>query len=82
MVKIIGYTYKAENYTPEALAKVIDAEAPEDRTHWAYDPRESYLTVEEMLNDWAQNVGINRQDEYSFDSNDFPKVIFDTDEEN
>ena len=38
--------------------------------------------VESMLEIMADNRGIDYSDEYSYDSDDFPKVITDTDEEN
>ena len=36
-------------------------------------------TAEDMLDEYAEANGIDRMDESSFDSDDFPKVIFDID---
>ncbi|MBP00281.1 MAG: hypothetical protein CMG34_03560 [Candidatus Marinimicrobia bacterium] len=36
-------------------------------------------TAEDMLDDYAEANGIDRMDEASFDSGDFPKVIFEID---
>jgi hypothetical protein len=66
---IVGYTYKAENLCLDCAHGAARRENP--------DPAlvES-MSVETELNDWANTVGIDRDDEESYDSNDFPKVIF------
>lgn len=65
---IVGYTYRAENYCPSCVRMRLA-----DRFPVAfYDTGSSG----EMLDRAAAQLGIDREDERSFDSEDFPKVIF------
>lgn len=66
---IVGYTYKAENYTPEGLI----AELIKDGLA---APAAKDMDPEEALDQIAGANGIDREDEYSFDSDEFPKVVF------
>jgi hypothetical protein len=59
---IVGYTYRADIYCPEHIRDQIPA-AP------------TVGTVEESLDRLAAHRNIDRADEYSFDSDDFPKPI-------
>lgn len=43
---------------------------------WRAGGRVESLSAETNLNATAKYLGIDREDETSFDSNDFPKVIF------
>lgn len=66
---IVGYTYKAETLHPSCLVdKLI-------RTSWA-SPAARDLPEESVLDAIAEAREINREDEYTFDSDDFPKVVF------
>lgn len=60
---IVGYTFQAENHSPEAILGVLGLTGD---------------NAEEALDALAAIRGINRQDEYSFDSSEFPKVIRDS----
>jgi hypothetical protein len=62
---IVGYTYNAENYCPDHIVEQIDGQAP-------VPEREA----EAKLDYLAGMFGIDRYDERSFDSGNFPKVIF------
>jgi len=66
---IAGYTYRAEQYTPNGLIEKLVRFA-------AVPLPEGEITAESMLDQWAKSNGIDRQDEKTFDSNEFPKVIF------
>lgn len=66
---IVGYTYKAENYRPEALIEMMIAEG-------SASPAARAMTAEEALDQIAAANAIDRQDEWTFDSGEFPKVIF------
>lgn len=59
---IVGYTYNAETWCTDCMGRV-------------FDPNGVDIT-ETILDEVAKRIGINRQDEYSFDSSEFPKVIF------
>ena len=67
---IVAYTYKAEQLHDECLREVLG--------YGTVNGRRDPLTVEERLNSIAKRQGIDREDEYSFDSDDFPKVIFES----
>ena len=65
---VVGYVYKADIYCPqhavERLCKDVGAEPPTGSTY------------EEELDVIAENLGIDRYDEHTYDSDNFPKVIF------
>lgn len=70
--QIAGYTYLAEEYTPDQLhAAYVERWVDEG----ACSPAARDMGMEDILNQRAAAEGINRDDEYSFDSDDFPKVI-------
>jgi hypothetical protein len=69
MASIIGYTYKADNYTPGALIKhMVHIRELSPAARWD-------MTPEGALDQLAAAYGIDRDNEYSFDSDEFPKVI-------
>ena len=61
---IVGYTYQAENLHPTCA--VLDYAGDTD----------PFVSVEVELDRYAERIGIDRMDETTFDSGDFPKVIF------
>ncbi len=64
---IVGYSFDAANYCDgDCVLRAVPHILPSD-----FD-----LPTEEALDRCAEAAGINRQDESSFDSGDFPKVIF------
>ena len=65
---IIGYTFKAENYTPKGLIEHLVNEGV--RSPGAYG-----MSAEDVLDQWAGEEGVDRDDEWSFDSSDFPKPL-------
>lgn len=68
MSTLVGYTYKAENYTPDGLRETLIA---------ANIVRpDSPVPIEQTLNVWAMVLHIDREDLYSYDSDDFPKPIY------
>lgn len=67
MIKIAAYTYKADLYCPDHIVEQIDGEAPVEDIAGA---------IEEKLDYIAGMFGIDREDESTFDSGDFPKVAF------
>lgn len=60
---IVGYTYQSEVWCPDCIADIWARHMPD-------------LTTESILDVVAEKLGIDRMDEHSFDSGDFPKVIF------
>lgn len=67
---IIGYTYQAENFTPDGLvAELVSA--------GTRAPGALGMGAEFVLDQWATETGLDREDEWSYDSENFPKVIDD-----
>lgn len=60
---IVGYIYKADIYCPGCILGELGA--------GVYGG-----TTEQSLSRLADERGIDRFDEYSFDSDEFPKVVF------
>lgn len=72
---IIGYTFRADTYCPECINDALPTGEGEPYDGWgvASGVRSS---PEDLLNETALAFGIDRNDERTFDSDDFPKVIF------
>lgn len=66
--EIVAYTYQADIYCPECVLEVMD-----------YRPAHKSVSTEQYLSEIASDPSypINRSDEYSFDSDIFPKVVLD-----
>lgn len=62
---IAAYMYRAELFCPNCIVSQM---------HWS--PTEDRSSAEDSLDDMAHVAGIDRQDEWSFDSDNFPKVVF------
>lgn len=74
-IMIVGYTYNADNYCPDCT-RTIAAFALAAPGEAAFKGRPSDGdNTEQFLDRWAARDGIDRDDEYSFDSGDFPKHI-------
>lgn len=68
---VVAYTFNADNYHPSCVLIA-----------WGYSQRTAEtLVVEDELDALAEDRSINRMDEHSFDSDHFPKVIFESDRE-
>lgn len=65
---IAGYTYQAENYRPDDLIELLISAGDAA-------PGARGMTPEEVLDQIAGERGIDRLDERTFDSGEFPKVI-------
>jgi hypothetical protein len=72
---IVGYTFNADNYCTRCFAKVLPTGEGEAYDGWALADGVS-MSTEDNLTEIATAFGIDREDESSFDSGDFPKVIF------
>lgn len=71
---IAGYTYRAENLCPACTIKALPTGEGEAFDGWA--DATGCMTAEENLSELAAAFGIDRMDESSYDSGDFPKVVF------
>lgn len=61
-----GYTFKAENYCPDCIIPAMSGVKEDIGYVWS---------VEGVLDQIAGFIRVDRQDENTFDSGDFPKVI-------
>lgn len=69
---IAGYTYKAENYRPTHLIELLISAGDAA-------PGARGMSSEDVLDQIAGERGIDRADEQTFDSNEFPKVVLEAD---
>lgn len=65
---IVGYNYKAATYCPTHLIELLVQSGK-------LSPAARDMREEDALDQWAGAEAIDRQDERTFDSDDFPKVI-------
>jgi hypothetical protein len=65
--QIVAYTFRADTYAPAAILAALPTGDGE-----LYNAAE----VETALDELALAFGIDRADECTFDSADFPKVVF------
>lgn len=68
---IVGYTFRAENICANCVLHAVAEHRPD-----ATSPGLFGLEPEHGLDQVAEWLGIEREDERTFDSDDFPKVIF------
>lgn len=72
---IVGYTYRADNYCPGCIEGQLPTGPGETFDGWAL-ARDVTMTPEDNLDEIAAHFGIDRRDETTYDSAEFPKVIF------
>ena len=75
---IVGYVFNAETFCAEHVALEVHRRLVKPRG--IYDNEINKLDTELYLDAIANKLGINRMEESSFDSDDFPKIIFHSDE--
>lgn len=73
LVRVTGYTFRADIYCPSCIGREISefvresgGSLPEGLNRWQ---------VEAALDAIAEVLKVDRDDEVTFDSDDFPKVI-------
>ena len=67
---VVGYVYQADIVCPSCV-RVVAASVSEQPGQAA-----DYVPLYTLLERWATTLDIDRGDESSYDSDDFPKVIF------
>jgi hypothetical protein len=72
---IVGYTYNADIYCPACIIAALPTGEGGAFDGWALG-KGTTMATEDNLNEIAFAFGIDRKDETTFDSGDFPKVIF------
>jgi len=70
---IVGYTYACETLCPACTVAALPTGEGETFDGWR---DMTNMSAEDNLTELAAAFGIDRMDEHSFDSGDFPKVIF------
>jgi hypothetical protein len=73
---IVGYTFNADNYCPSCIVSVLPTGEGEAFDGWALAEGAAPMSTEDNLTEIAVAFGIDRMTETSFDSDEFPKVIF------
>lgn len=72
---IVGYTFRADLYCSECILVVLPTGEGEAYDGWALGEGVA-MSTEANLDEIAAAFGIDRQSEETFDSGDFPKVVF------
>jgi hypothetical protein len=76
-MSIVGYSYQADTYCPRCISDIVRAHLPTGLRHPVDEDGGEYpWDTEWFLTTIAPFLGIDRMDEHTFDSDDFPKVIF------
>lgn len=73
---IVAYQYRAALYCSRDILGAMPFGPGGDFDGWALAVGADPMTTEENLSEIAMAFGIERFDERSFDSGDFPKVVF------
>lgn len=73
---IAGYTFNADIYCPSCIVEMLPAGPGQPFDGWALANGADPMATEDNLDEIAAAFGIDRYDESSFDSGDFPKVVF------
>lgn len=73
---VVGYDFKASRFCPDCIIDVLPTGDGEAFDGWALAAGAAPMSTEDNLGEIADAFGINRMDERSFDSSEFPKVIF------
>jgi len=75
---VVGYTFNADTYCPDCIVGVLPTGEGEAFDGWTLASGVS-MSTEDNLSEIAYAFQIDRMDESSFDSGEFPKVIFASD---
>lgn len=73
--EIVGYTFNADIYCPECVVEMLPTGEGEAYDGWAL-AHGVRMSTEDNLTELALAFGIDRMEERTFDSDEFPKVIF------
>jgi hypothetical protein len=74
---VVAYVFHAEILCPECTLKALPTDPGQEFDGWR--DATGRMTAEENLTELALAFGIDRADERSFDSDEFPKVVFSSD---
>ena len=71
---IVAYDFRADRYCPACIISVLTS--TEEYDGWATAPSLKPIPVEDDLSEIAHAFSIDRFSEETFDSGEFPKVVF------
>lgn len=71
---IVAYTYAANLWCPEHIIEALPMGESQAFDGWAVADEDS-MTTEQNLNELAAAFGVDREKEWTFDSDYFPKVV-------
>ena len=74
---VVAYIYRAEPLCPNCVIQALPIGDGGEFDGWAL-AEGVRMSTEENLSELALAFGIDRDDESSFDSDEFPKVVFDS----
>lgn len=72
---VIGYTFQSDMWCVDCIIGALPTGEGERFDGWALAPGVK-MTAEGNLDEIAAAFGIDRHDEWSYDSDEFPKVIY------
>lgn len=70
---IVAYTFQADTWCPDCMRTYAEAQI---NFLGKFYVDTGGMFAEGVIGHWADAAGINRGDESSYDSGDFPKVVF------
>lgn len=71
---VVAYTYNADIFCPHCTLDAVRANGP--ALYVLTEPDTARAITEQLLDHHAVQYGIDRYDEDTFDSGDFPKAVF------
>jgi hypothetical protein len=71
---IVAYTFQADTFHPDCVLPLVKSAYPLDYPIAA--TIETWAGPEDILRTVAKSLRIDSDDEHTFDSGDFPKVVF------
>jgi len=74
---IVAYTFNADTYCPDCIIDALPTGDGQAFDGWKLAAG-VVMTVEDNLAEIAHAFSIDRMDEWSYDSGDFPKVVFES----
>jgi hypothetical protein len=76
LTEIVAYTFQAAIFHPHCIVAALPTGEGEEFDGWALAAGADPMSVEDNLSEIAAAFGIERMQEDSFDSGDFPKIVF------
>ncbi len=72
---VVAYVFRADTFCPACVVAQLPTGPGQEYDGWALAPGADAMTPEDNLTEIARAFGIDRDDEASYDSDAFPKVM-------